>query len=87
MPGPRGLDLPSIKESVAEIEDDEMNEVLSAAEATEFRALAAGANYLRLIGRISGMRSKSCAGRWRHRSGAARRSSRGWSATCLNSRL
>ncbi len=41
MPGPRGLDRPSTKETVAEIEGDEMNEVLSPAEATEFGGLAA----------------------------------------------
>ena len=43
---PKGMDRPSVKETITEVEDEERSEVLDPAEATEYRALAARANYL-----------------------------------------
>ena len=45
-PESKGLHKPCVKETVGEVEDDETNSPLSPKEATEFRALAARANYL-----------------------------------------
>ncbi len=42
----KGSGRPSAKETIAEVEGDEWNEVLDPAEATEFRAPAARVSYL-----------------------------------------